>query len=58
MSVSAAYFQVYGNSEPGIFSVVIASFVKQIFFNLATCVSDCDEMIHIFLPTSNILGWT
>lgn len=43
-------FKFDGNSEAGIFSVVVASFVKQIFFNLATCVSDCDEMIHIFFP--------
>lgn len=41
-------FKFDGSSEAGIFSVVVAAFVKQIFFNLATCVSDCNEMIHIF----------
>lgn len=51
-------FKFDGSSEADILSVIVAFFAKQISFNLVTCVSDCDEIISIFLPPPNILGWT
>lgn len=30
--------------------MLVASFARHIFFNLAACVSDWDEIIYIFFP--------